>query len=76
MLSQVRLAQSAASDYRQLEQTRPNTQLAFAVIFVGVTLALLLAAIWVGIGFANRLVAPIQRLILAADYVSKGNLLI
>ncbi|MBR7518429.1 HAMP domain-containing protein, partial [Mycobacterium tuberculosis] len=40
------------------------------------TLALLLAAIWVGIGFANRLVAPIQRLILAADYVSKGNLLI
>jgi two-component system nitrogen regulation sensor histidine kinase NtrY len=76
VLGQVRLAQSAASDYRQLEQSRSSTQMAFAVVFVGVTLALLLAAIWVGIGFANRLVAPIQRLILAADYVSRGNLLV
>lgn len=76
VLSQVRLAQSAASDYRQLEQSRSSSQMAFAVVFLGVTLALLLAAIWVGIGFANRLVSPIQRLILAADYVSKGNLLV
>ena len=76
VLSQVRLAQSAAADYRQLEQSRSSTQMAFAVVFLGVTLALLLAAIWVGIGFANRLVAPIQRLVLAADYVSKGNLMV
>jgi two-component system nitrogen regulation sensor histidine kinase NtrY len=74
VLDQVRLAQEAAGDYSQLEQSRSGAQLAFALIFVGVTLILLLSAIWAGIGFANRLVAPIRRLILAADYVSRGNL--
>lgn len=74
VLDQVRLARAAAADYNQLEASRYGAQLAFALIFVGVTLILLLAAIWAGIGFANRLVAPIRRLILAADYVSKGNL--
>ncbi|MDR3374381.1 MAG: PAS domain-containing sensor histidine kinase [Ancalomicrobiaceae bacterium] len=73
-LNQVRLAQEAADDYRQLEQSRTGAQLAFGIIFIGVAFILLLAAVWLGIGFANRLVAPIRRLILAADYVSKGNL--
>ena len=73
-LRQVRLAQEAADDYRQLEQSRKGAQLAFGLIFIGVAFILLLAAVWLGIGFANRLVAPIRRLILAADYVSKGNL--
>ncbi|MDR3496842.1 MAG: PAS domain-containing sensor histidine kinase [Ancalomicrobiaceae bacterium] len=73
-LHQVRLAQEAADDYRHLEQSRTGAQLAFGVIFIGVAFILLLAAVWLGIGFANRLVAPIRRLILAADYVSKGNL--
>ncbi|WP_210242594.1 sensor histidine kinase NtrY-like [Prosthecodimorpha hirschii] len=76
VLDQVRLAQAAAGDYGKLESSRYGVQLAFALIFVGVALILLLAAIWAGIGFANRLVAPIRRLILAADYVSKGNLAI
>lgn len=74
VLDQVRLAEAAAGAYGQLEASRAGVQIAFALIFVGVTLILLLAAIWTGIGFANRLVAPIRRLILAADYVSKGNL--
>jgi two-component system nitrogen regulation sensor histidine kinase NtrY len=73
-LHQVRLAEEAADDYRQLEQSRVGAQLAFGLIFIGVAFILLLAAVWLGIGFANRLVAPIRRLILAADYVSKGNL--
>ena len=73
-LHQVRLAEEAADDYRQLEQSRKGAQLAFGLIFIGVAFILLLAAVWLGIGFANRLVAPIRRLILAADYVSKGNL--
>jgi len=72
--NQVRLAQEAADEYRELEQSRKGAQLAFGLIFTGVAFILLLAAVWLGIGFANRLVAPIRRLILAADYVSKGNL--
>ncbi len=74
VLGPLRQSKEAASDYRQLDQSRFGAQLAFGLIFVGVSLIFLIAAIWIGIGFANRLVAPIRRLILAADYVSKGHL--
>ncbi len=62
------------AEYRTLEATRFGTQVAFAILFLGVTVVVLLSAIWLGIGFANRLVAPIQRLIDAAKEVSRGNL--
>ena len=74
VLGPLRQAKEAVADYRQLDQSRFGAQLAFALIFVGVSLIFLIAAIWIGIGFANRLVSPIRRLILAADYVSKGHL--
>ncbi len=62
------------AEYRTLEASRFGTQVAFAILFLGVTVVVLLSAIWLGIGFANRLVAPIQRLIDAAKEVSRGNL--
>ncbi len=62
------------AEYRTLEASRFGTQIAFAILFLGVTVVVLLSAIWLGIGFANRLVAPIQRLIDAAKEVSRGNL--
>lgn len=74
VLEPLRLAKDAAEEYRQLDSSRFGAQLAFGLVFVGVSLIFLLAAIWIGIGFANRLVSPIRRLILAADYVSKGHL--
>ena len=39
-----------------------------------ISLTALLAAIWVGLWFAGRFVAPIRRLISAAQQVSRGNL--
>ncbi len=39
-----------------------------------IALILLLSAVWLGFNFANRLVAPIRRLITAADLVASGNL--
>ena len=74
VLEPLRLSKDAAEDYRRLDSSRFGAQLAFGLVFVGVSLIFLLAAIWAGIGFANRLVSPIRRLILAADYVSKGHL--
>ncbi|MCE1237465.1 MAG: PAS domain-containing sensor histidine kinase [Hyphomicrobiales bacterium] len=74
VLGPLRQAKEAVRDYHDLDQSRFGAQLAFALIFVGVSLIFLIAAIWIGIGFANRLVSPIRRLILAADYVSKGHL--
>jgi two-component system nitrogen regulation sensor histidine kinase NtrY len=39
-----------------------------------ISLIVLLSAAWIGLNFANRLVAPIRRLIGAANIVSTGNL--
>ncbi|WP_428700498.1 ATP-binding protein [Stappia sp.] len=70
----LRLAEDGASQYTRMEQSRFGVQVAFALVYTGVTLVLLLSSIWIGFGFANMLVAPIRRLIGAADQVSKGNL--
>jgi two-component system nitrogen regulation sensor histidine kinase NtrY len=43
-------------------------------MYAGIAFILLLSAIWFGIAFANRMVAPIRRLIGASDQVSRGNL--
>src|SRR5260370_36905970 len=43
-------------------------------MYTVVALIVLLAAVWIGMNFANRLVAPIRRLIGAANQVSTGNL--
>ena len=51
-------------------------QLAFALMYTVIALAVLLSAAWLGLNFANRLVAPIRRLIGAANIVSTGNLYI
>ena len=46
----------------------------FALLYLGLTLIIILAAIWTGIAVADRLVRPIRQLIGAADEVSTGNL--
>ncbi len=48
--------------------------MAFAVIFGVVALLLLLAAVWVGLTFADSLATPIAHLIRAADRVRAGDL--
>ena len=68
------MTNDTVAEYRTLEATRFGTQIAFAILFLGVTVVVLLSAIWLGIGFANRLVTPIRLLIDAAKEVSRGNL--
>jgi len=70
----VRLTEENAAEYLRLEQNRFGIQVAFAALFLGMALVVLLSAIWLGLGFADRLVAPIRRLIGAANEVSAGNL--
>jgi two-component system nitrogen regulation sensor histidine kinase NtrY len=60
--------------YSAIQQNQSAIQVAFAILFLGVTVVVLLSAIWLGIGFANRLVVPVRRLIDAATEVSRGNL--
>ncbi len=49
-------------------------RVAFALMYTVIALTVLLSAVWIGFNFANRLVAPIRRLIGAANLVSTGNL--
>jgi two-component system nitrogen regulation sensor histidine kinase NtrY len=61
-------------EYRGLEQRRFGVQIAFALMYAVIAMILLLSSVWIGLNFANRLVAPIRRLITAADLVASGNL--
>lgn len=62
------------AEYRGLEANRRTTQVAFALLYLGLTLIIVLSAIWTGIAVADRLVRPIRQLIGAADEVATGNL--
>ncbi len=74
VLQQLRLMEENTQEYALHEQGRLRVQIAFAVLYIGVCLIVLLAAIWTGISVADRFVSPIRRLITAADAVSAGNL--
>ena len=64
----------ASPNTPDLEARRFGVQVAFALMYTVIALIVLLSAVWIGLNFANRLVAPIRRLIGAANVVSTGNL--
>ncbi len=68
--------QKVVSDYRQIETERSGIQITSALIFMTVALLLLMAAVWLGIGFADRLATPLGRLIEAAERVRAGDLVV
>jgi two-component system nitrogen regulation sensor histidine kinase NtrY len=74
VMQQLRVTQESANEYALLATGRLGIQVAFAMMFGVIALIVLLSAAWIGLDFANRLVAPIRRLIGAANVVSTGNL--
>jgi two-component system nitrogen regulation sensor histidine kinase NtrY len=64
----------AFNEYKRLEKNRSDVQVNFAVLYTVITLVILMAAIWIGLWFATRLVRPISGLIRAAERVSEGDL--
>lgn len=74
VLQQLRATRASVAEYQLLEQRRAGVQVAFGLMYVAIALTLLLAAIWIGMWFANRLVAPIRQLMGAAQQISQGNL--
>jgi len=66
-------ARSAAAEYLSIDARRKGVQIAFASMYGLIAVILLLSAIWLGLSFANALVAPIRRMIHATDQVSSGN---
>ncbi len=72
-----KVAQDAANVsalFSRFESHRRSLELGFATVFVMLALTMLVSAIWLGLSWANRIVAPIRRLIRAADEVAGGNL--
>jgi len=65
---------ASVAEYQRLRQSRGPLKLVHGVMYSMISLTAVLAAIWVGMWFASLLVAPIRRLISAAQHVSGGNL--
>jgi two-component system, NtrC family, nitrogen regulation sensor histidine kinase NtrY len=76
VLAQIEETENSIAEYANFEQRRIGVQIAFALMFTIIALIVLLSAVWIGFAFANRLVAPIRRLIGAANIVSTGNLFV
>ncbi len=74
VLSQLRETERTVAMFKELEERRVGSQLAIGLMYVELTVMLLLAAIWLGMRLANGLVAPIRRMISAAQEVARGNL--
>lgn len=60
--------------YNQLESDRGRLLFEFGLLYLGFALILILAAIWVGLWFAERLSRPVGRLAGAAQRVGAGDL--
>jgi two-component system nitrogen regulation sensor histidine kinase NtrY len=74
VLAQLRATQASVAQYADLSARRIGIQIAFGLMYTVIALIVLLSAVWIGLNFANYLVAPIRRLISAAQVVSTGNL--
>ncbi|WP_299369920.1 PAS domain-containing sensor histidine kinase [uncultured Tateyamaria sp.] len=60
--------------YQQLESDRGRVLFDFGLLYFGFALVLILAAIWLGLWFAERLSGPVGRLTGAAQRVGAGDL--
>jgi two-component system nitrogen regulation sensor histidine kinase NtrY len=74
VLEFMRLTDDNVTEYRQYESNRLVFQITFTIMYLGLALVLLLAALWVGIALANRFVDPIRNLMIASNRVSEGDL--
>lgn len=66
--------QETARFYQQQESERGRRLFDFAMIYLGFALLLVLASIWLGLWFAERLSRPVGRLTGAAQRVGAGDL--
>lgn len=60
--------------YQQLENERGRVLFEFGLLYLGFAVILILAAIWLGLWFAERLSRPVGRLAGAAQQVGAGDL--
>jgi len=66
--------QETALFYKQRESERGRVLFEFGLFYLGFAVIMILAAIWLGLWFAERLARPVGRLTSAAQRVGEGDL--
>ncbi|EAR50561.1 Nitrogen regulation protein, NtrY, Signal transduction histidine kinase [Oceanicola granulosus HTCC2516] len=74
ILSLLDETQETVTLYQQLENDRGRLLFEFGLIYLGFAVILILAAIWLGLWFAERLSRPVGRLVNASQRVGSGDL--
>lgn len=74
ILSLLDETQETVRFYQQLENDRGRLLFDFGVLYLGFAVILIMAAIWGGLWFAERLARPVGRLASAAQRVGAGDL--
>lgn len=74
ILSLLDQTQETVRLYQQLENDRGRLLFEFGLIYLGFAVILILAAIWLGLWFAERLARPVGQLAGAAQRVGAGDL--
>ena len=67
-------AEQALVSYRDATQSRERIQAAFALAYAETALLVLIGAVWLGMGAASSISAPVGRLVQAAERVARGDL--
>ncbi len=74
VLRQLAKAQESKIEFDQLLNSRQGVQITFAIMYTGVSCIFLLAAVWIAMWFADRLVEPVVQLVNASRRISRGEL--
>jgi two-component system, NtrC family, nitrogen regulation sensor histidine kinase NtrY len=67
-------ASGALNEYREAEANRRQVQAIFLLTYLETVLLVVVGSVWLGMGAANAISAPVARLVTAANRVSAGDL--
>jgi two-component system nitrogen regulation sensor histidine kinase NtrY len=74
VVAQLKQTEASVAEYAELEARRLGIQVNVALMFAVIALTILMSSVLIGLNFSNWLVAPIRRLMNAANVVSTGDL--
>ncbi|MDR3511152.1 MAG: PAS domain-containing sensor histidine kinase [Caulobacteraceae bacterium] len=74
ILAHLRETEGSLSAYRDTAANRGRIKAAFELSYLETALLVLIGAVWVGMGAASSISAPVARLVQAADRVAGGDL--
>jgi two-component system, NtrC family, nitrogen regulation sensor histidine kinase NtrY len=74
IMTHLTAAEGSLVSYREAAQNRQSIQTIFALSYLETALLVLVGAVWLGLGAANAIAAPVGRLVQAAGRVAAGDL--